>query len=59
MKAKVTVTSVAIATTRFLFGMYDCTVDGDIGIGSFSLVQRSLHVFGHTYVRSHVSPGMA
>ena len=28
-----TVTNVAVATTKSLFGMYDCTVDGDVGTG--------------------------
>ena len=28
-----TVTNVAVATTKCLFGMYDCTVDGDVGKG--------------------------
>ena len=25
-------------TTKFLFGMCDCTVDSDVGTGDFSLV---------------------
>ena len=44
MKAKVTVTSVAVATTKFLLGMYTCTVDSDVGTGVFSLVLEILHV---------------
>ena len=31
----VTVTNVAVATTKFLFGMCDCTVDSDIGQAIF------------------------
>ena len=32
-KQKVTVTSVAVVTTKFLFGICDCTVDSDVGKG--------------------------
>ena len=46
-----TVTSVAVTTTRFLFDMYDCTDDSDVGLGI-------LHVCEHAQVRSHVSLGM-
>ena len=53
-KQKVTVTSVAIATTKLLFGMCDCMVDSHVGTGYFSLVLVILHA----HVRSHVSPGM-
>ena len=45
-----TVTSVAVATTTFLFGMCDCTVDSDIGMGDSSLVLGILHVSGHVHV---------
>ena len=58
MIQKVTVTSVAGATTKFLFGMRDCKVDSDVCTGDFSLVLRILHVFEYTHVRSHVSPGI-
>ena len=51
-------TSVAVATTKFLFGMCDCTVDSDVGTGDFSLVPGILHVCGHAHVRSHVSLGL-
>ena len=51
-KQKVAVTSVAVATTKFLLGMCDCTVDNDVGTGDFSLVLEILHV------RSHVSQRM-
>ena len=30
--------SVAIATTKLLFGTCDCNVDSDVGTGNFSLV---------------------
>ena len=53
-----TVVSVAVWTTKSLFGMCDCTVDGDVGKGDFSLVLGNLHVSGHTQVQSYVSPGM-
>ena len=53
-----TVTSVTVATTKFLFGMCDCTVDSDVGTEDFSLVLRILHVCGKARVRSHMSPGI-
>ena len=37
-KQKVTVTSIAVATTKFLFGMCDYTVDNDVDAGDFSRV---------------------
>ena len=52
------VTSVAVATTEFLVGMCDCTVDSDAQMGDFSLMLGILHVCGHVHVRSHVSPDM-
>ena len=55
---KMTVTSVAIATTKTLFGMCDCMVDSDISTGDFSLIHRILHVGGFMHVRSHISRGM-
>ena len=58
MKQKVTVTNVAVATTKFLFGICDCTVDRDVDAGDFSLVLGNLQVCGHAYERSHLSPGM-
>ena len=45
-----TVTSVAVATTKSLFDMCNCTVNSNIGTGDFSLVLGSLHVCGHSYV---------
>ena len=38
-----TVTSVAIVTTKSLFGMCDCTVYNNVGTGDVSLVLGSLH----------------
>ena len=32
---KVTVANVAVATTKFLFGMCDCTVDSDVSKGNY------------------------
>ena len=55
---KLTVVSFADETTKFLFGMCDCTVDSDVGTGNFSLVLGILHVYGHAHVRLHVSLGM-
>ena len=57
-KQNVTVTSVAVATTKFLFGMCDCAVDHDVGTGNFSIVKGLLHVCRHAHVRSHVLPVM-
>ena len=37
LKQKVIVTSVAVATTKFLFGMCDGVVDSDVGTSDFSL----------------------
>ena len=53
-----TVTSVAVATTKLLFGMCDCMVNSDVGMGDFSLTLEISQVCGHEYVGSHVSPGM-
>ena len=53
-----TVTSVAVATKKFLAGMCDCTVYSDAGTGDFSLVLGILQVWGHGRVQSHVSPSM-
>ena len=53
-----TVTSVAVGTTKLLLGMCNCTVDCDVGTGNFSLVVESFHMCGHAYVRSHLSQGM-
>ena len=30
------VTSVAVATAEFVFGMCNCTIDNDVGTGDFS-----------------------
>ena len=57
-KQKVTVTSVAVTTTKFLLGMCNCTINSDVDTGDFSLVLRILHVCGHVHVRSLVSQGM-
>ena len=46
MIQNVTVTSVAVATTKFLFGMCDRTIVSDVGTGDFSLVQGILRVCG-------------
>ena len=53
-KHKVTVTSVAVATTKFPFVMCDCTVDSNPDTGGFSLVLGFLRMCGH----AHVSPSM-
>ena len=51
-----TTIGVAVATAKFLFGMYDCTVDSDVARAISSL--GMLHVCGHAHVRSNVSQGM-
>ena len=51
-----TVVSVAVEATKFLFGMCDYMVDSDVATGDFSLVLGILHVCGHAHMRSHVSP---
>ena len=48
----------AEATTEFLFRIYDCTVDSDVGTGNFSLMLGISLICGHTHVRSHVPPAM-
>ena len=53
-----TVASVAVAAMKFLFGMYDCTVDSDAGKVDFWLVLEILHGCGPAHVRSHVSQNM-
>jgi len=52
------VTSVAVLTTKLLFGIYDCTVDNDVDTGDFSFMPGILHICSHAQVRLHVSPGM-
>jgi len=44
-----TVTSAAVATTKFLFSM--CTVVSDAGTGDILLVLGVSHVCGHAHVR--------
>ena len=45
-----TVTDVAVAATKFLFGMCDRTIDSDVGTGDFLLVLGILHVVDiHAY----------
>ena len=56
-KQMVIVTNVAVRTTKFPFGMCDCTLDSNVGMVDILLVLRNLHICGHTHVRSHVSPG--
>ena len=57
-KRKMTITSVAVATTRFLFGMCNCTLDNDVGTNDISHVLVILHICGLAHVRSHVSTDM-
>ena len=41
-----TVTIAAVAATKSLLGMCDCTVNSNVGTGNFSLLLGSLHVYG-------------
>jgi len=43
-KQKVTVYSVAVATTKLLLGMCDCTIGSDVGTGNFSLLLGMLQM---------------
>ena len=52
---KVTVTSVAVATRKFLRGVCNCTVDRDVGTADFSLVPWILHVWARICAIAHVS----
>ena len=45
-KQKVTVTSVAVATTKVLFDILNCIVDSYVGTGDFSLVLGIVHGCG-------------
>ena len=40
---KVTVNSIAVATTKLVLGMCDCMVDSNVGTGDFPLVLGILH----------------
>ena len=53
-KQKVTAASLAAVATMSLFGMCDCMVDSDIGMGDLLLVLGIMHVCG----QRHVPPGM-
>ena len=44
-KQEVTITSVAVATEKILFGTCDCTVDIEVGMGDFSFVLGILHLW--------------
>ena len=48
-----TVASVAVEATKFLFGMWDCTVDSYVGTDDFLLVPGILHVCRHTRTCDH------
>ena len=51
------VISLAVAITKFLFGIRSFAVDSNVD-NDFSLVQGILHVCGHVHVRLDVSPGI-
>ena len=50
--------AVASATTKFLLGMCDCSIDSDVSTDDFLLVLGNLHICGHAHVRSQVSLGL-
>ena len=39
--------ALAVATTKFVFGMYDCEAGSDAGTGDFCVVLWILHMGGH------------
>ena len=45
---EMTVTSTAVVTTKFLLGMYDGTIDSDVGTGNCLLMLGISHICGHT-----------
>ena len=57
-KEKVTVTIIAVATVRLLFGICDWTLDGDVGQGGFLTRAGDLHLCDTRAVRSHGSSGL-
>ena len=50
-----TVTSVAVATAKFLFGICDYTVDSDVGTGNIWLALGILHVWTRARAIARVS----
>ena len=50
--------SVALETTKFLFGICDCTVDSDVGRSDTLLGLGILQACERACVRSRVIPGM-
>ena len=50
--------SFAVATTKFLFGMCDCMVDSDVGIGDFLFMLGILHMCRQVYMQLHKSLSM-
>ena len=59
-RQRVTVSSVARATTMLLLGMCDCTADCDVGSSDFSLVMRICTCVGtRTYDRAFLRAWIA
>ena len=52
----VPVSTVAVAIMKFLFGMCDCRIDSDVGMGGFLHVMGILHVCGFVHMQLNVSP---
>ena len=55
---KATLTSAAMATEKFSFGMCNCMVDSDFGMDYFSPGKGNLQMCLHEHVQLHLSPGM-
>ena len=53
-----TVTSFPVVAMKLIFGMCDYTIDSDIGMCNFLLVQVVLHMCGRVHVQLHLSQGM-
>ena len=50
-KQHVTVTSIAVVTTMFLFGMCNCMVDSDVGKGDLLPMLGILHICQQMHMR--------
>ena len=51
----VPVTGIAVVIPKFPFGMCNCIIDSDVGMGDFSVVLGILDVCRHTHMQLHVS----
>jgi len=53
-KQKVTVTSVAVVTMKFLIGMCNCMADSDVGKSNLLLVMGILHMCVDMHTCNHM-----